>query len=93
MFDYEKTINEMYDTSAPAQVTYDSIYFKLPIEYSEHREINDIIRNDIELLPTNNIYKHVIPDSILVNKWSTFYTTNKSFLKDTQQHIKYYQSI
>ena len=70
MFDYEKTINEMYDTSAPAQVTYDSIYFKLPIEYSEHREINDIIRNDIELLPTNNIYKHVIPDSILVNKWS-----------------------
>ena len=92
MFDYEKTINDMYDSSAPIQVTYDSSYFKLPIEYSEHREINDIIRTDIELLPTNNIYKHIIPDSILVSKWSSFYTTNKPFLKDTQQHIKYYQA-
>jgi hypothetical protein len=92
MFDYEKTINDMYDASAPIQVTYDSSYFKLPIEYSEHREINDIIRTDIELLSSNNIYKHIIPDSILVSKWSSFYTTNKSFLKDTQQHIKYYQA-
>lgn len=92
MFDYEKTINDMYDTSAPIKVTYDSSYFKLPIEYSEHREINDIIRTDIELLPTNNIYNHIIPDSILVTKWSSFYSTDKSFLKDTQQHIKYYQS-
>jgi energy-coupling factor transporter ATP-binding protein EcfA2 len=92
MFDYEKTINDMYDTSAPKQVTYDSIHFKLPIEYSEHREINDIIKTDIELLPTNNIYKHIIPDSILVTKWSSFYSTDKSFLKDTQQHIKYYQA-
>ena len=92
MFDYEKTINNMYDSSAPIQVSYDSTYFKLPIEYSEHREINDIIRTDIELLPTNNIYKHIIPDSILITKWSSFYTTNKSFLKDTQQHIKYYQA-
>jgi energy-coupling factor transporter ATP-binding protein EcfA2 len=90
MFDYEKAINDMYDTSEPIQVTYDSIYFKLPIEYTEHREINNIIRTDIELLPTNNIYKHVIPESILVDKWSSYYTTNKAFLKDTQQHIKYY---
>ena len=92
MFDYEKTINDMYDTSVPIPVTYDSSHFKLPIEYSEHREINDIIRTDIELLPTNNIYKHIIPDSILISKWSSFYTTDKLFLKDTQQHIKYYQA-
>ena len=92
MFDYEKTINDMYDASAPIQVTYDSSYFKLPIEYSEHREINDIIRTDIELLSSNNIYKHIMPDSILIQKWSSFYTTDKSFLKDTQQHIKYYQA-
>ena len=91
MFDYEKAMNDMYDTSEPLPVTYDPIYFKLPIEYIEHREINDIIRTDIELLPKNNIYNHIIPDSILVNKWSTYYTTDKSFLKDTQQHIKYYQ--
>jgi hypothetical protein len=91
MFDYEKAFNDMYDTSDPIQVTYDPIYFKLPIEYIEHREINDIIRTDIELLPSNNIYNNIVPDSILVTKWSTFYTTDKSFLKDTQQHIKYYQ--
>ena len=60
MFDYEKTISDMYVNDKPISVTYDSSYFKLPIEYTEHREINDIIRTDIELLPTNNIYKYII---------------------------------
>ena len=88
MFDYDKKMNELYDIKKEI-ITYDSSYFKLPIEYNDHGDVNEIIKNDIELLPDNNIYKHIIPNSILVDKWSSYYTNNKRFLKDTQSHIKY----
>jgi hypothetical protein len=91
MFDYEKKMDELYDIKKET-ITYDSSYFKLPIEYNDHGNVNEIIKNDIELLPDNNIYKHIIPNSILVDKWSSYYTNNKKFLKDTQSHIKYYKS-
>jgi hypothetical protein len=91
MFDYEKKMDELYDIKKEI-ITYDSSYFKLPIEYNDHGDVNEIIKNDIELLPDNNIYKHIIPNSILVDKWSSYYTNNKRFLKDTQSHIKYYKS-
>ena len=90
MFDYDKKMNELYDIKKEV-ITYDSSYFKLPIEYNEHGDVNMIIKNDIELLPDNNIYKHLIPNSILIDKWSSFYTNNKKFLKDTQSHIKHYK--
>ena len=91
MFDYDKKMNELYDIEKK-MITYDSSYFKLPIEYNDHGDVNEIIKNDLELLPDKNIYKHIIPNSILVDKWSSYYTNNKKFLKDTQSHIKYYKS-
>lgn len=90
MFDYDKKMNELYDIKKEV-IIYDSSYFKLPIEYNEHGDVNSIIKNDIEILPDNNIYKHIIPNSILIDKWSSYYTTNKKFLKDTQSHIKHYK--
>ena len=92
MFDYETIINEMYDNPKPIIVSYDNKYFKLPIEYNESREINNIIKEDIELTDTNHIYRFIFNDSFLKNKWSNYYTTKKQFIKDTQLHIKYYNS-
>jgi hypothetical protein len=91
MFDYEKKMNELYDINKKI-ITYDSSYFKLPIEYMDHGAVQDTIKSDIELLPDNNVYKFLFTDSILVDKWSSHYTTNKKFLKDTQSHIKYYKA-
>lgn len=91
MFDYENIVNEMYETNNNTTiVTYDNKYFKLPIEYNEPREINDVIKEDIELTETNHIYKFILNDSFLKNKWSSYYTTKKQFIKDTQLHIKYF---
>lgn len=64
--------------------------FKLPIQYIENNEVNSIIQNDLEM-PT--IYKHLIGDSILLENWSSYYTTDKSFLKETQKHIRTIPSI
>jgi hypothetical protein len=90
MFEYDKLINEVYETATPIIVSYDEKYFKLPIEYNKPREINSIIKEDIELNEKNHIYKFLLNDSFLKNKWSSYYTTNKQFIKDTQLHIKYF---
>ena len=90
MFEYDKLINEVYETATPIIVSYDEKYFKLPIEYNKPREINSIIKEDIELNDKNHIYKFLLNDSFLKNKWSSYYTTNKQFIKDTQLHIKYF---
>jgi len=91
MFEYESLFNDFNNTVPhTTSVTYDNKYFKLPIEYNEPREINNIIKEDIELTDKNHIYKFILNDSVLNNKWSSYYTTNKQFLKDTQLHIKYF---
>jgi hypothetical protein len=59
--------------------------FKLPIEYLNHHSVNSIIKNDLEL---PFIYEHLIGNSILLENWSSYYTTNKEFLKESQTHIK-----
>lgn len=92
MINYEHLINEVYDTTKPNIVSYDEKYFKLPIEYNKPREINSIIKEDIELNDKNHIYKFLFNESFLKNKWSSYYTTNKQFIKDTQLHIKYFTS-
>ena len=79
---YEKKYNEMYDTDSKYN---ESNTFKLPIQYVELNEVNQIIKTDLEM---PEIYKNLIGDSILLDNWSSYYTTNKEFLKDTQRHIK-----
>jgi len=78
---YQKKYDELYECAIPI---IQKDYFKLPIEYIENNEINTIIKTDLEM-PT--IYKHLVGESLLLNKWSSYYTTNKDFLKETQNHI------
>ena len=90
MFNYDELINEVYEVPTAITVSYDDKYFKLPIEYNKPREINSVIKDDIELTDKNHIYKFIFNDSFLKNKWSSYYSTNKQFIKDTQLHIKYF---
>ena len=78
---YQQKYDELYETGIPEQQPH---LFKLPIQYIENHEINSIIKTDLEM---PEIYKHLVGDSILIDNWSSYYTTNKHFLKDTQSHI------
>ena len=78
---YQQKYDELYETGLPEQSIQS---FKLPIQYIENNEINSIIKTDLEM---PEIYKILVGDSILLDNWSSYYTTNKSFLKDTQSHI------
>jgi hypothetical protein len=78
---YQQKYDELYETGIPEQSIQS---FKLPIQYIENNEINYIIKTDLEM---PNIYKNLVGDSILLDNWSSYYTTNKHFLKDTQSHI------
>ena len=83
--DYQKEINKLFENGTDHTMTYD---FKLPIEYNAHDKLNDVIRQDLELA-SSSIYKFILPEnSLLINKWSSIYTTDKSFLKDTQKWLK-----
>lgn len=84
-----KKYDDLYETYEYKETT----TFKLPIQYIENNElhlVNSIIQNDLEM---PNIYKHLIGDSMLLENWSSYYTTNKSFLKETQKHIRTIPSI
>lgn len=78
---YEQKYNELYETPEEYK---ESIPFKLPIQYIENQEINNIIKNDLEM---PQIYTNLVGDSLLLNQWSSYYTTNKEFLRETQRHI------
>jgi energy-coupling factor transporter ATP-binding protein EcfA2 len=60
--------------------------FKLPIQYIEHHEISNTIKNDLEM---NVCYEKIIGNSSLLDQWTHFYTADKSYLEDTQQIIKH----
>ena len=81
LFDlYQSKCDELYETISPTK----EITFKMPIQYVNHSEINSIIKSDLELSKT---YINLVSDSMLINNWTSYYTTNKQFLKDTQKHI------
>ena len=77
--------------------------FKIPIEYTETNELKQHVKNDIEFVTNeeneNNLYSLLLKNngtngnSLLLDKWSTIYTTNKNFLKDTQKLINSYKGI
>jgi len=77
---YQQKYDELYETHN----TNIEHSFKLPIQYVENTDINSIIKNDLEM---PEIYKKLVGDSILLDNWTSYYTTNKRFLKDTQSHI------
>ena len=59
--------------------------FKLPIECIEHKEITETIQNDLDM---TYCYKKILGDTELLSNWCGSYTTNKTFLIDTQQILK-----
>jgi len=66
---------------------------KLPIEYVNHQTLGTIIRNDLEINTPQSLYVHLFPsESSLLEKWSSLYTTDTSFLRQTQKCIKKYNS-
>ena len=91
MFNYEEKLNELFDSGDAPTVNHGPEHFKLPIEYIEHGTINTIVKTDLEMTNETNIYKNLVGESILVDKWSSFYTSDKSYLKETQTHIKIYK--
>ena len=85
MFDFD----ELFDVGKTS-TNYDTTHFKLPVEFNEHGEINSIVKSDLEMTIEKNIYTFLLDDSLLLHKWSSFYSSDKAFLKDTQSHIKQY---
>ena len=89
--EYQKKIDEMFDNGyRECSMISD---FKLPIEYVEHSVVNDIIKVDLEL-NSPCVYREILKEySMLTDKWSSYYTTDKSFLLDTQAHIKCFKTF
>lgn len=67
--------------------------YRLPIEYTDHEVLTDIIRDDLEIGKKKSLYETIFsPKSTLMDKWSSIYTTDTKFLKQTQKCIKKYNS-
>jgi hypothetical protein len=69
-------------------------YFKFPIEFEKKINIiNDNIKNDFEFNTNNSPYellfdskKHTI-NNLLINKWKTYFSDNKNYIKNFQKFI------
>jgi len=92
------TSNNTIDNSNNQIVT----TFQLPIKYLEDKSpIQEHIASDLELVTTSNqssLYNYVFnPSTDFANKimpfWSEYYTTNTSFLKDSQYLFKNFEHI
>lgn len=75
--------------------------FKHPIEYSKNRQLNQILREDLEIDSDtssnilNNIYLNDNTKknkyNLLLDKWSSLYSIDKKYLKDMQSILKKYK--
>ena len=80
-------------------------YFKLPIQYTEHKEIRSTIKDDLELVAyknvdnsNNSLYKQILePNNIFSNAtsnlWANYFTTDVRFLKESQKLIKHFKNV
>ena len=71
--------------------------FRLPIEYHESLSLNESVLSDIEFQENNskNLFHHLLnsPQShepLLLQKWSSIYSTQTGFLQDNQKLLKRY---
>ena len=90
-----KTNENMIDSENPDEM------FKLPIEYVNKSELHDlspVVANDLELITSNtekgkSMYeylfnpKHAFAKE-MIPKWGSQYTSNPSFIKDTQYMLQ-----
>jgi len=83
-------IDELY---LNGNTVHPEVRHKLPIEYVDYHTLDPIIRGDLEIGDVNPLYKYLVhPDSSLMTKWCSLYTTDTHFLKQTQKCIKKYKS-
>ena len=86
----QEQIDDMYLRGEPSRHELD---YKLPIEYVEHASLSMVIREDLELGSKAPLYRHFFTEnSTLMSKWCSLYTTDTSFLKQSQKCIKRYTS-
>ncbi len=65
--------------------------FKLPLEYHKTFRLSDHVKSDIEFGGESNMYEKLLNHtSLLVDQWSSCYTTNKKFLIDNQTLLSSY---
>lgn len=67
--------------------------FKLPIEYTKFKYLNENVITDLELDTSNNAYDILFNNSgtlgnIIKKKWKHYYSSDVSFLKQQQGFIK-----
>jgi len=75
--------------------------FKHPIEYNKYKQLTNIVQDDLEigLDASSNILNHIYNHdlemkskyNLLLDKWSSFYSLDKQYLKDTQKFLKKYK--
>lgn len=75
--------------------------FKHPIEYSKHKRLTNIVREDLEIDTDlsdnilNIIYNHDSEKkskyNLLMNKWSSLYSLDEKYIKDAQKVLKKYK--
>ena len=68
--------------------TDDVCEFKLPIEYNHPKTVSSIVQSDLEMSGPSPLYQHLFDQSLLMEKWSSFYTTDVAFLKDSQRVVR-----
>ena len=92
--------------SGPIDIAEINNVFKMPIQYNDKtRKLNENIIADLELVKTigegetkeTPIYNHIFKSSNILGKTvleavPKYYTTDTSFLKDTQQLIKQFKT-
>ena len=89
--------------SGPIDIAEINNVFKMPIQYNDKtRKLNENIIADLELVKTIDkegeaIYNHVFKSSNILGKTvleaiPKYYTTDTSFLKDTQELIKQFKA-
>ena len=66
--------------------------FKLPIEYTNHGVLNDVVKDDLEFRGEESIYNKLLDNdssfNILMPKYTSYYSKDTKFLKDTQKLLK-----
>lgn len=75
--------------------------FKHPIEYSKHKSLSNIVQEDLEIITDsstnilNNIYNQDSEKkskyNLLLDKWSSVYSLDEQYLKDSQRVLKKYK--
>ena len=91
---YDNEIKEEKTLDDNNLIEYD---FKMPIEYNNFNKLNETIKDDIEFNGDKNIMNLLLKtnnndnkDNLLLNKWSTLYSTDKQYIKDNQSLIENY---